>query len=123
MLIAVNTRLLLPEKLEGIGWFTHGTLSRLVKAHPEHRFVFLFDRPFDRRFIYADNVRGEVVWPPTRHPLLYRLWFEHRLPAVLRRLKADLCRRAAAANPSYVTQSLYLNGADALDRANGGAGA
>ncbi|MFN8350933.1 MAG: glycosyltransferase family 1 protein [Flavobacteriales bacterium] len=90
MLIAVNTRLLLPEKLEGIGWFTHGTLSRLVKAHPEHRFVFLFDRPFDRRFIYADNVRGEVVWPPTRHPLLYRLWFEHRLPAVLRRLKADL---------------------------------
>lgn len=35
-----------------------------------------------------------------------------------RRLKADLCRRAAATNPSYVTQSLYLNGADALDRAN-----
>jgi uncharacterized sulfatase len=35
-----------------------------------------------------------------------------------RRLKADLCRRAAAANPSYVTQSLYLNGADELERAN-----
>lgn len=35
-----------------------------------------------------------------------------------RRLKAELCRRAAAANPSYVTQSLYLNGADLLDRAN-----
>lgn len=35
-----------------------------------------------------------------------------------RRLKAELCRRAAAANPSYVTQSLYLNGADALERAN-----
>lgn len=41
-------------------------------------------------------------------------------PAVVeaRRLKADLCRRAAAANPSYVTQSLYLNGADELERAN-----
>ncbi len=41
-------------------------------------------------------------------------------PAVVeaRRLKADLCRRAAAANPSYVTQSLYLNGADTLERAN-----
>ncbi len=33
-----------------------------------------------------------------------------------RRLKAGLCRRAAAANPSYVTQSLYLNAADALER-------
>jgi glyoxylase-like metal-dependent hydrolase (beta-lactamase superfamily II) len=41
-------------------------------------------------------------------------------PAVVeaRRLKAELCRAAAAANPSYVTQSLYLNGADVLDRAN-----
>jgi uncharacterized sulfatase len=37
-----------------------------------------------------------------------------------RRLKADLCRQAAATNPSYVTQSLYLNGADVLDRANAG---
>jgi uncharacterized sulfatase len=46
-------------------------------------------------------------------------------PAVVaaRGLKADLCRRAAAANPSYVTQSLYLNGADALDRQAGEAGA
>jgi alkyl sulfatase BDS1-like metallo-beta-lactamase superfamily hydrolase len=41
-------------------------------------------------------------------------------PAVVeaRSLKADLCRRAAAANPSYVTQSLYLNGADELERVN-----
>jgi uncharacterized sulfatase len=44
-------------------------------------------------------------------------------PAVVeaRRLKAELCRAAAAANPSYVTQSLYLNGADVLERANAGA--
>jgi uncharacterized sulfatase len=41
-------------------------------------------------------------------------------PAVVeaRRLKAELCRAAAASNPSYVTQSLYLNGADVLERAN-----
>lgn len=34
-----------------------------------------------------------------------------------KQLKAELCRAAALANPSYVTQSLYLNGADELDRA------
>ncbi|MBK9274386.1 MAG: glycosyltransferase family 4 protein [Flavobacteriales bacterium] len=89
MRIAVNTRLLLPDKLEGIGWFAHETLSRIVRAHPEHRFLFLFDRAFDRRFLYADNVEGVVLWPPTRHPLLYRLWFDLRLPGALRRLKAD----------------------------------
>jgi glycosyltransferase involved in cell wall biosynthesis len=88
--IAVNTRLLLPDKLEGIGWFTHESLRRITKAHPEHRFIFLFDRAFDKRFIYSDNVEAMVVHPPTRHPLLYRIWFEHMLPRALRKAKADV---------------------------------
>ena len=90
MRIAVNTRLLLPDKLEGIGWFAHESLKRIVKAHPEHRFIFLFDRAYDRRFIYADNVEPVVLPPPTRHPLLYLIWFEHMLPRALRRHKVDV---------------------------------
>lgn len=89
MRIAVNTRLLLPNKLEGIGWFAHETLSRIVKAHPEHEFLFLFDRAFDQRFIYGPNVTPVVMFPPTRHPLLYRLWFDWLLPRKLKALKAD----------------------------------
>lgn len=89
MRIAVNTRLLLSNKLEGIGWFTHETMQRLVRAHPEHRFIFLFDRPFDRKFIYAENVEGAVLSPPTRHPLLYRLWFNWLLPRKLNAVRAD----------------------------------
>ena len=89
MRIAVNTRLLLSNKLEGIGWFTHETMQRLVRAHPEHRFIFLFDRPFDRKFIYAENVEGAVLSPPTRHPLLYRLWFNWLLPRKLKAVKAE----------------------------------
>jgi len=89
MRIAVNTRLLLPNKLEGIGWFTHETLSRIVKAHPEHEFLFLFDRAFDQRFIYSPNVQPVVMYPPTRHPLLYKLWFNWLLPRKLKVLKAD----------------------------------
>ncbi len=86
----MNTRLLLPDKLEGIGWFAHESLKRLVKAHPEHRFIFLFDRAFDQRFIYAENVEPVVIPPPTRHPLLYRIWFEYMLPRALRMNKADV---------------------------------
>jgi len=89
MRIAVNTRLLLAGKLEGIGWFTHETMRRIVRAHPEHEFLFLFDRKPDARFIYADNVRPVTLWPPTRHPLLYRLWFDILLPRKLKALKAD----------------------------------
>jgi glycosyltransferase involved in cell wall biosynthesis len=90
MRIAVNTRLLLADKLEGIGWFAHETLSRITKAHPEHSFLFLFDRPYDPRFVYGPNVEPIVVPPPTRHPLLYRLWFGIQVPRILRTHKADL---------------------------------
>ncbi len=89
MRIAVNTRLLLPDKLEGIGWFTHETISRIVRMHPEHEFLFLFDRKYDQRFIYAENATPVVMWPPTRHPWLYRLWFDHLLPRKLKSLRAD----------------------------------
>ena len=89
MRIAVNTRSLLSGKLEGIGWFTHETLRRIVKAHPEHEFLFFFDRPFDQRFIYADNVQGISLWPPTRHPLLYKMWFGRMLPDALKKHGAE----------------------------------
>jgi glycosyltransferase involved in cell wall biosynthesis len=90
MNIVVNTRLLLPGKLEGIGWFTHETMRRVVRAHPEHTFHFLFDRDFDPKFIFTSNVIGHVVGPPARHPLLYRIWYQWRIPRVLRRLNADI---------------------------------
>ena len=90
MRIAVNTRLLLSDRLEGIGWFAHETLSRITRAHPEHEFIFLFDRKFAPHFVYASNVTPVVVPPPTRHPILYRIWFDRMLPRVLRKHKADL---------------------------------
>lgn len=89
MRIAVNTRLLLPDKLEGIGWFTHETMRRIAAAHPEHAFLYLFDRAPDARFIHAPNVTPVVLRPPTRHPLLYRLWFDHLLPHRLKAIGAD----------------------------------
>ena len=90
MRIAVNTRLLLKDKLEGIGWYTYETLIRIVKAHPEHEFYFLFDRPYHQEFIFASNVHPVLVSPPTRHPILWYAWFELRLPKILRKLHIDL---------------------------------
>lgn len=90
MIIAVNTRLLIEGKLEGIGWFTCETLARITRNHPEHQFLFLFDRPFSPNFIFADNVIPIVVPPPTRHPVLWYIWFEMQLPRILKNYKADL---------------------------------
>jgi glycosyltransferase involved in cell wall biosynthesis len=89
MRIAVNTRLLLPGKLEGIGWFAHETLRRIVAAHPEHEFIYFFDRPYAGQFIHGPNVTPVVLPPPARHPLLYRIWFDLMLPRALRVHRAD----------------------------------
>jgi glycosyltransferase involved in cell wall biosynthesis len=90
MRIAVNTRLLLKGKLEGIGWFTYQTLERIVKNHPEHEFIFFFDRPYDSMFVFAPNVTPVVVHPQARHPVLFYMWFEWSIPMMLRKYKADL---------------------------------
>ena len=90
MKIAVNTRLLLPHKLEGIGWFTYEIFKRLTRDHPEVEWTFIFDRPYDQQFIFNDTIRAEVVWPPARHPLLWYLWFEWSIPLRLNKIGADL---------------------------------
>lgn len=90
MIIAVNTRLLIEGKLEGIGWFAQETLSRITREHPEHQFVFIFDRPYSEEFIFSGNVTPVVVSPPTRHPFLWYIWFEHQIPRVLKKFKVNL---------------------------------
>ena len=90
MNIAVNTRLLIKNKLEGIGWFTFETFKRITQNHPEHQFYFIFDRPFDHDFIFAPNVHPIVIGPKARHPFLFYMWFEFSIPKILKKINADL---------------------------------
>ncbi len=88
--IAVNTRLLLPDKMEGIGYFAYETLLRITRAHPDVEFHFLFDRPYDSSFIFSDNVKPVVLFPPARHPFLWYWWFEWSVAGYLKKNKFDL---------------------------------
>jgi len=90
MRIAVNTRLLQKGKLEGIGWFTFETLSRMTRNHPEHEFIFIFDRPYNPDFIFAKNVTPVIIGPQARHPVLFYIWFDFQIPKILKKYKADL---------------------------------
>ncbi len=90
MKIAVNTRFLLKNKLEGIGWFTYETLQRMVANHPEHEFYFLFDRPYDSSFIFGKNVTPVVLFPPARHAVLWYWWFEWSVPRALKKIQPDV---------------------------------
>ena len=85
MKIAINCRLLLKNKLEGIGWYTFEIVKRIVKNHPEHKFYFLFDRPYHADFIFAKNVKPIILWPQARHPFLWYLWFEFSVSRFLKK--------------------------------------
>ncbi len=90
MNIGINTRLLLAGKMDGIGWFTAETAKRIVRSHPEHEFYFFFDRDFDQQFIYSNNVHPVRLSPPSRHPVLWYVFFEHSLRRALKKYNIDL---------------------------------
>ncbi len=90
MNIAINTRFLLPHKMEGFGWFTYEVVKRMVKQHPEHQFFFFFDRAFDKKFIFGDNVTPIVLNPQARHPILFKIWFNFSVTRALKKYHIDV---------------------------------
>ena len=89
MRFGINTRLLIKNKLEGIGWFSYETLKRISKEHPEHEFYFFFDKEPDASFIFESNVKAIKLFPPARHPFLYILFFEWAIPRALKKYNID----------------------------------
>lgn len=90
MRIAVNTRFLLTGNMEGYGYFIAEMFKRITQNQPDHQFIFLFDRPFDKKFIFSDNIIPVVIGPPARHPLLWKYWYDIKVPAALKKHKADV---------------------------------
>ncbi len=99
MRIAVNARFLLTNKLEGIGRYTYETMQRITRNHPEHQFIFLFDRPYSSEFVFADNVEPVVLFPQARHPFLYYWFFNFSVTKALKKYNIDI----------FVTTDGYLS--------------
>ena len=90
MRIAVNAIFLQYNKLEGYGHYVKEIFSRIALAHPEHEFIFVFDRPFDAKFIFAPNITPIIVSPPARHALAFKYWYDVKAPLALRPFKPDI---------------------------------
>lgn len=88
--IAINTRLLIPGKLEGIGRFTFETVRRLAQEFPEHEFHLLSDREKNSHWQFGNNVFQHRVFPPARRPKLFDWWFDYSVPFVLKKINADV---------------------------------
>lgn len=90
MNIGINTRLLISDKLEGIGWFTYEVVKRITQNHPEHQFFLFFDRKFDIEFVFGENCTPVILHPQARHPILYKIWFNISIPRAIKKYDIDL---------------------------------
>jgi glycosyltransferase involved in cell wall biosynthesis len=88
--IVVNTRLLLKNKLEGIGRFASESLRIITQQHPEIHFYFLFDRDYDEEFIFSENITPIIVGPQARHPFLFYWWFEQSIVGIVNKINPNL---------------------------------
>ncbi|MEZ4798522.1 MAG: glycosyltransferase family 1 protein [Flavobacteriales bacterium] len=90
MKIAINTRHLLPHRLDGMGWFTLEIFKRIALQHPEVEFHFIFDRKFHEEFIFSENIIPHVIGPQARHPYLMRVWYDWSIKRLLKKIQPDL---------------------------------
>ena len=90
MRIAINTRFLISSKMEGFGWYTLEIVKRIVENNPEHEFLLFFDRKYDKKFIFAENVKPIILSPQARHPFLFYIWFEFSIRNALKKYNADI---------------------------------
>jgi glycosyltransferase involved in cell wall biosynthesis len=90
MRIVINTRFANYAYEEGYGRFTREISGRLPAIAGADDFLFVYDREAGSGTAAMERVSHHVVGPPARHPLLWKFWYDFRVPSFLRRQRADV---------------------------------
>ena len=62
----------------------------LAEQHSEHRFIIITDQKPAEQFSFYSNIETIFVKPPSKNALLKRIWWDIKLPTILKKVKADL---------------------------------
>jgi glycosyltransferase involved in cell wall biosynthesis len=76
--------------MDGLGQFTFESFKHIVNANPSVNFIFIFDRVPHPDFVFAENIKTEVIGPLAKHPFLYRIWYQFSLKKLLKRINPDI---------------------------------
>jgi glycosyltransferase involved in cell wall biosynthesis len=90
MKIVVDTRRLHDSSPGEYGYFFGEILKRITRNNPEHAFIFIFDKSYDGKLVLEKNVTAVVNGPSTSRPLLLKLWYDIKLPRLLKKYNADV---------------------------------
>ncbi len=75
---------------EGYAAFLFSILGQLTSQFPQHRFLYIFNGPYDEKMVFAKNVLPIITGPKTSNSLRLQYRFNYRIPAILRKHKADV---------------------------------
>ena len=89
MKIAFNTTALVKDNSQD-KYFLHESLRRIILKYPEHEFIIITGHADTNIFLSGKNVTSVVTRQPVHNPFLRKLWFDFKLPAILKRYKADV---------------------------------
>lgn len=90
MTITVNTRLNKETQPQGYEEFMFEMLGHLATRFPQHQFIYIFDSPHSETSVFSKNVKTIIAGPKTGSMLRLQYWFNYRVPAILRKHKADV---------------------------------
>jgi len=119
MNIALNAKHLLKNYRDGYGNFIYECFIRITKQYPQHTFIFIFDKLFDSSLIFSSNVIPVIVGPSAKNLLSLTLWYNYKIPLVLKKYKADLFVTAEACSlRTKVPQLLIIHDLTFLDHSS-----
>jgi hypothetical protein len=70
--------------------FNYRCFSVMAEKQPEHRFFFIFDKPFDISLITQKNITPVLLSPVIRNRLLEYYWYNFKIPALLNKINATV---------------------------------
>ena len=108
MNIAVCSLVSLNSELSEKSRFIVETFFLLIKQHPEHIFYIITDKKSAGQFSIYSNTETIVVNPVSKNLLLKKIWWDMKLPSVLKKVKADLFISFHNACSSTVSIPQYL---------------
>ncbi|MES1216080.1 MAG: glycosyltransferase family 1 protein [Bacteroidota bacterium] len=66
------------------------TFERIVKSNPEHTFIFLCKKQHAHIFTFEKNAQVYIIKQSPSSLLLWKYWYDVKIPVILRKLKADV---------------------------------
>lgn len=110
MTIAVNTEFLLADYYEEYRYFLKDAFNQIAKQHSEHQFIFICRNDYKERIEFEKNVIPGVIKISGRHPLLFKWWYDIKIPAILKKYKADVFISCDGYMPLHtkISQCLFI---------------